>query len=229
MLGREGKYNSHFKCKECTQEILCPECTKKTKELWLREIPIRYKDASLEIKTFNDHKHKIINNFVDTILTRNHKSNTCLYVYGNLGTGKTWLLYGVAKKLIEKANPKTSNYPPFHVEDCKSLVFKFHCRYTGRGENTIDAYVREFVNLTRNYLLILDDLGHGNTTKDDFAMNIYNLLIDAIYVNMGFMAVSSNYGPAKLKDYVGSYAVDRIMEMCGDNIIEIDGKSQRIS
>jgi DNA replication protein DnaC len=229
MLGRETKYKLRFECPECTQGVSCPVCTEKTKTLWYEEIPARYKDASLNnIKALGPKKMEIIDNFTDVVLNHNHKNCTGLYVHGNLGTGKTWLLYGVAKKLIEKANPRISSYPPFHVEDCKTLVFKFHCRYTGRGENTIDAYIREFVALTKNYLLILDDLGHGNTTKDDFAMNIYNLLIDAIYVNMGFVAISSNYSPPKLKDYIGSYAVDRIMEMCGDNVIEIEGRSQRI-
>lgn len=218
---RDEKRYSRAECKNCTTQNLCPECASKVKKPWIEDIPPRYKDATVN-------NNEVVNRFVDTVLTHNHKTNTGLYVYGDLGTGKTWLLYGIAKELISKADPKISYFPPFHVEDCKSLIFKFHCRYTGRGENSIDEYVQEFVKLSRNSVLILDDLGHGNTTKDDFAMNIYNLLIDAIYVNMGFVAVSSNHDPAKLKDYVGSYCVDRIMEMCGGNLIKIEGNSQRV-
>lgn len=228
MIRDDRKYSRH-ECSKCTPERMCEEGIAKVKSPWLEDIPLRYKEATVKgIKSLNEQKSGIIDKFVESVLTRNHKTNTGLYVYGDLGTGKTWLLYGIAKELSEKANPKVSWFPPFHVEDCKSLVFKFHCRYTGRGENTIEEYIQEFVKLTRNYVLILDDLGHGNTTKDDFAMNIYNMLLDAIYVNMGFLAVSSNHDPIKLKDYIGSYAVDRVMEMCGGNLIKIEGNSQRI-
>jgi len=223
---RDDKRYGKSECRNCTTESLCIECTAKVKKPWLEDVPPRYKEAIVD--TLINQNKETVDNFIDTILNRNHKGNTGLFVFGDLGTGKTWLLYGIVKKLIEKANPKVSYFPPFHVEDCKSLIFKFHCRYTGRGDNTIEEYVQEFVKLTRNSVLILDDLGHGNTTKDDFAMNIYNLLVDAIYVNMGFMAVSSNHNPSKLKDYVGSYCVDRIMEMCGTNLIEIKGDSKRI-
>jgi DNA replication protein DnaC len=226
---RDNTRYSRSECVKCTPRENCPVCSEKVKAPWSKDIPDRYKDASIDnLLEVNSQKRDTVDKFIDTVLTRNHKTNTGLYVYGDLGTGKTWLLYGVAKKLIEKANPIVSCFPPFHVEDCKALVFKFHCRYTGKGENSITEYVKEFVELTRNYVLMLDDLGHGNTTKDDFAMNIYNLLIDAIYVNMGFIAVSSNHSPAELKKYIGSYAVDRVMEMCGGNLIKIEGDSQRI-
>jgi DNA replication protein DnaC len=228
MIRDEKKYGKS-ECGNCTPQELCVVCAAKIKKPWLGDIPLRYNDVSVdEMASLNSQKKETISRFVNIILERKHKANTGLFVYGDLGTGKTWLLYGLAKKLIEKANAKSSYLPPFHVEDCKSLVFKFHQRYTGHGDNSIDEYVKEFVQLTRSAVLILDDLGHGNTTKDDFAMNIYNLLIDAIYVNMGFIAVSSNHDPSKLKEYIGTYAVDRVMEMCGDNLIKIEGKSQRI-
>jgi DNA replication protein DnaC len=228
MIRNDKKYTTH-ECGKCTPTQMCEEGTIKTKASWLREIPDRYTNANIDsMVSLSSQNKETLDKFITTIVGRNHKTNTGLFIYGELGTGKTWLLYGLAKKLSDKSSTKVSYFPPFHVEDCKSLVFKFHQRYTGRGDNSIDEYVKEFVDLSRNTVVILDDLGHGNTTKDDFAMNIYNLLIDAIYVNMGFIAVSSNHDPIKLKDYIGTYAVDRVMEMCGNNLIKITGDSQRI-
>ncbi len=214
-------------CPKCVGNTFCVDCLNKYKNPWREPFPPRYKDAKLE-NARNLPNTSIINAFVDTVLSKKHDELTGLFVHGNLGIGKTWLLYAILNEIIDKADLKKTTSCPVGIIDCKELVFDFHYRYVGKGEMSITEYIESIVKFTRSGVIALDDLGHGNTTKEEFATNIFNLLLDAIYVNQGFVMMSSNHSPSDLKNYLGTYAVDRIMDMCGENVIELEGKNQRL-
>jgi len=216
-------------CSKCVGTTFCEACLEKYKKPWREPFPPRYKDANLSMaKYITPNDLALINTFVDKVLAKDHTGKTGLFIHGNLGIGKTWLLYAVLNEIINKADLKKTITCPVGLIDCKEMVFDFHYRYVGKGDMSITQYLEEIVKFTRTSVIALDDMGHGNTTKEEFAINIFNLLLDSIYTHLGFVAITSNHSPADLKSYLGTYAVDRIMDMCGDNVIELKGKSQRL-
>jgi DNA replication protein DnaC len=226
---KKPKPENVVNCSKCVGSVFCEGCNDKYKKPWRELFPPRYKDASLSMaKYLSGNDIGTINSFVDKVLAKDHTGKTGLFIFGNLGIGKTWLLHAVLNEIINKADLKRTITCPVGVIDCKEMVFDFHYRYVGKGDMSITQYVEEIVNFTRTGVIALDDMGHGNTTKEEFAINIFNLLLDDIYTHLGFVAITSNHSPLDLKSYLGPYAVDRIMDMCGDNVIELKGKSQRL-
>jgi len=216
-------------CSKCDGGAFCDYCNDRYKTPWRRDFPLRYQDAKLQnVTSLTKAQLATIYNFEQTIFNKNHTDNTGLYIYGNLGIGKTYLLYAIANDMINKLDLRNNTSCPAAVVDSKELIYEFHGCYTGRYEDTVQQHVQEFVRFARNGAVMIDDLGHGNTTKEEFATNILNLLLDSIYSNKGFMAFTANHSPKELKNYLGSYAVDRVLDMCKENVIELTGKSQRL-
>jgi DNA replication protein DnaC len=214
-------------CPKCVGGNFCQTCIDKYKNPWKEPFPPRYKNAKLsEVRNISD--IAIINNFIDVVLLKKHNGHTGLFIHGNLGLGKTWVVYAILNEIIDRADLKQTKSCPAGIIDCKELIFDFHYRYVGKGDKSITQYIEDIIHFTRTGVIALDDMGHGNTTKEDFSLNVFNLLLDAIYVNMGFVIVTSNHSLSELKQYLGTYAVDRILDMCGENVIEIKGKNQRL-
>jgi DNA replication protein DnaC len=223
------KTENMVNCSKCGGTTFCDLCIEKYKKPWREQFPPRYKDANLSMaKYLTANDLTLINSFVDKVLAKDHDGKTGLFIHGNLGIGKTWLLYAVMNEIINKAVLGKTITCPVGIIDCKEMIFDFHYRYVGKGDMSITQYMEEIVKFTRTSVIALDDMGHGNTTKEEFAINVFNLLLDSIYTHLGFIAITSNHSPSELKGYLGTYAVDRVMDMCGDNVIKIEGKSQRL-
>jgi DNA replication protein DnaC len=213
-------------CEECEKVQVCSIHKQELIKKWQSPIPPRYKTASL-LEFSKVIKDKVVNYFK---CIEDNKKETGLYIHGDVGIGKTRLMYAIANHLCKATEIKSQTQkPPFINEDCKSLIFQMHACYVGRGEaNNLPDFIKQYVSASIRTYILLDDLGHGGTTVRDFGINALNILIDGIYGNCGKLIITSNHDLSTLKVELGYYAGDRILEMCGDNIIELHGKSKRI-
>jgi DNA replication protein DnaC len=196
-------------------------CDKHKAELiseWERVIPPRYKNANL-----SDFSENVTNGTKEYTKSGNPQG---LYIFGDIGCGKTHLKWAIVKHMINTLPIKSQEQPiPFDEYDCKKLNYTFHWYYTGRGDSSVVSFINSFIRYET--VLMLDDFGHGETTKDTFAVNMWNILLDEIYNANKRVILVSNYTLDKLSERVGLYATDRINQICKGSFIELTGKSKR--
>lgn len=217
-------------CKVCYIDLndkdVCASCQSKLRNIWKNEtLYPRYKEA-----TFDDCNPKYIRNvkkYADNFLNKNGE-RTALFIYGTIGIGKTKLIHALCNYVIEQTKiTYRASHSPVQLYLDQELVFKMQRANANRGDESVNDIIDKIVNFSKRGLVIIDDVGQG-TPRLDVAQSTYNLLIDKIYLNMGWLVLVSNHDLVGTKNYVGYYAVDRIIQMCGeDGIITMAGESLR--
>jgi DNA replication protein DnaC len=185
---------------------------------WYKRIPKRYESAKLI-----DCNKQIVKE-AESFLSDSSKQG--FYVYGDIGCGKTHLKWSMIRHVLSatKIN-KQGQEPSVGERDCKELTFELHSCYTGKNPTDLVTYIK---SITKSKpIIFFDDLGHGETTKAEFSVNMWNILMDEIYNNCTKVVFVSNYPVDMLSNYMGLYVADRIREICKGNVIEMSGKSKR--
>lgn len=171
---------------------------------WNPKVPMRYEkavyeDVPLDIQAAFEH-----------IL----KTRRGLYIYGDVGTGKTHIAYALHKN-APKAHIKTMFRNT--VELFKDL----------RDDISRDSYskTRPVENLTEYPgILILDDIGVEKAT--DFVLESLYLIINKRYNEMLPMIFTSNFSLDELSDRVGDRIPSRIAESC--QVVHLQGADRRL-
>ncbi len=132
------------------------ELKNKYKEnIYLFDLPKEIKEASMKNIDLDDpERFKIIKwlkNFLDTYVP--HASNKGLYLTGNFGSGKTYLISAVLNELAKKDHRVAIIYYP---EFLRSLKESF---------NTPDTYNEKFNLIKKIELLLIDDIGAETMTE----------------------------------------------------------------
>jgi len=167
----------------------------------LKKLPKKYYDIDLinvpeKIKDFVTRKDK----------------NKKLFIHGAVGTGKTYLAYGI-KALMEVSANKLNiddfvfiNIPELLLEPASLDIKKY---YQTRNKRKV---------------IVLDDL----SVEKQSEWNIHRLyvLINGIYENDHFLIITSNSNPQQLSERVGDRITSRILE--NSTIIKTEGKDKRI-
>jgi DNA replication protein DnaC len=144
--------------------------------------------------------------------TEMHDENIGLLLFGNVGTGKTYIAACIANALIDRGIPVLMTNFPKILNDL-----------SGFKEEDKNSYIN---SLNEYELLIIDDLGVER--QSDFALEQVFSVIDSRYKNGQPLIVTTNLSmedlkaPASMKE---KRIYDRILEMTIP--IKVDGLSRR--
>ncbi len=217
-------------CKECFIDLkekeVCASCQSKLRNIWRNEVLYqRYKNVTFD--DCNPKYTKTLRRFADNFLSKNI-NRTGLFIFGTIGAGKTMLIHAFCNYIIDTIKiTYRGAHSPVQLYLDQDLVFKLQRANANRGDESVNDIIDKIVNFSKKGLVIIDDVGQG-TPRLDVAQSTYNLLIDKIYLNLGWLMLVSNHDLVGTKNYIGYYAVDRIIQMCGEEgIVTMSGESFR--
>ncbi len=151
------------------------------------------------------------------------KENKGIYIFGKVGTGKTYLCHAIRGK---------NGWPKFTpVHSVPLLLSKMKATFGNQSglTETENDIIEELSGLGKhnawaNATLFLDDIGAEKPTE--WAQQNLCLIIDQRYENMKKTIFTSNLSLDELSERLGERIASRIAEMCV--IIELKGKDRRI-
>ena len=152
------------------------------------------------------------------------------YVHGRTGTGKTYLasalLVKKAREYLEKnivdyldKNPLIRSRFVFMPD----LFIEIRGSFNRSDKPSEEEILRKYRNIS---CLVLDDIGAEKSS--DWALEIFESLIDYRNREEKQTVFTSNLSIEKLADKLGDRIASRVTEMCKGNIIEIKGKDRRL-
>lgn len=145
------------------------------------------------------------------------KKSKGLYLYGPVGTGKTFAAYSIFKTILANGITAKIGNSASILQDIRD-DFKYGSR---------DAYYRskfdEWIDYTG--VLIVDDLGSEKPT--DWVLETFYTLINTRYEHMRPTIFTSNYSIEEMASRLGDRIASRIVEMC--EVMKLDGNDRRLS
>jgi len=152
---------------------------------------------------------------------RNQRYNSVLLI-GEAGVGKTHLLVGAGKALVEKGYKVIFVNTVELIESLREAELnKTNPLYDGESiRSQIEA-------LSNAEVVIFDDVGKEKVTE--WVQVQYYRLINRRYVAMLPTLFSSNLDIKELSQEIGSTVASRMVEMSAGRIYPIVGKNQRLS
>jgi DNA replication protein DnaC len=182
-------------------------------------IPKRFRGVSFERKPICDldpHVLREIRRFVDRIDERLEQGKG-LWLYGDVGTGKTSLAMLVSKAAIERGHSVAIYSVPHLLADIKETY------EDGSGR----SYMELFRRLCEVDLLHLDDLGAERRTE--WVLEQLYSIINERWQNERSILVTTNITDLdQLREQVTDRTVSRLAEICGDPI-PIMGRDLRMA
>lgn len=149
------------------------------------------------------------------------------------GVGKTHLVCAIINREIAIRAPVTLSRqrglvthrcPAYFIAEA-SLLSRIRAIYNAKeGETESDVY-RE---LTRDSLLVVDDVGKVRPKDYSFLQGVYYRIIDSRYVNQQPTILTTNLDYSEFEEHIGGACADRLREMCGKNIVKMTGESYRL-
>ena len=131
-----------------------------------------------------------------------HAGGKGLFIYGNVGSGKTYLCSAIANYLLENGKGVLFIVVP-------DLLDEIRASYSGDSELSEIQVLRQATNA---YVLILDDLGAHNYTE--WAKNkIYSIINNRLNNNRPTI-INSNLNLGQIERYLGERTTSRIVELC---------------
>ena len=168
-----------------------------------RNIPPRYKDCSKETIP-KEIKEKI---------NQAMKEKKGIFLYGEAGTGKTYIMYSILKEFYKEGHESTM----FTDMPWLSMRIKNYIRDNEDPQENVKIYT------TPEYLF-LDDFGVEKMT--DFLFETLYLIIDTRYNYLKPTFISSNYSLKEIAENINDRIASRISEMCV--VIKVEGKDKRV-
>lgn len=226
-LLREGGYPEdylevHYSCKKCQdtgfvgnevcscrRQIIIEEKYSRSniKNLLTRE-NFRTFDQSLFSKNLDqrsgavpyDNMSGILDNIRDYIETFGRGSKN-LYIYGDVGRGKTFLVNCIAKEILDRE----FSVVYFSATRLFAFMNDYFYAFSERKEELKEDY--DFI-MTCD-LLIIDDLG-AEKTRDSDPSNLFDIINDRL-INQKPIIFSSNFSPNDLGEMYGARVQSRII------------------
>ena len=151
---------------------------------------------------------KFINNF--------DKQTDNLYIFGDVGRGKTFLLNAVAKEILDR------NYSVLYMTS--SRLFKFLNDYNWAFEEARAKHQEQFDFILECDLLIIDDLGSEPSSKNDSA-NLFEVVNNRMIAGKPII-FSTNFDETMLSEMYGERIFSRIIG--NSEVYEIFGEDLRL-
>lgn len=134
-----------------------------------------------------------------------------LYLYGNVGTGKTHLVAAIANYIIEEKH--------------RQAVFVNHITLLNRIKQSFDTGEDITSWYKKAPLLIIDDIGKSKVT--DWVREVIYDIVNYRYENELSSVFTSNYDLETLANMIGLATVSRISEAC--QVHQFGGNDRRRS
>lgn len=152
-------------------------------------------------------------------------------LWGGYGSGKTGLAVGYARQFVwPDAYPEAAAWAPTSIgfATLPDLMTELRATYNRRSpEEPTEA---EVLQRYRRYgLLILDDLGAEQVKDTGWLEDRLYQIIGQRHSDETPIVFTSNLSPAQLGARIGERNMWRVVEMCGENIIHVDGPNLRAS
>jgi DNA replication protein DnaC len=181
-------------------------------------IPKRFRGVSFDRKPICDLDPSLLREmrrFVDRI-DAHVENGDGLWLYGDVGTGKTSLAMLVSKAALEAGHSVAIYSMPRLLAEIKSTY----------DRDSDDSYMRLFRRLCSVDVLHLDDLGAERTT--DWVLEQLYSIVNERWQDQRSVIVTSNITDFdQLRAQVGERTVSRLTEMCGGDPIPIMGPDLR--
>ena len=171
-------------------------------------IPERYKDAQWDDIPRN----------IQDLLWKIPETRRGIYIHGEVGSGKTHIVYAIKKWWDERAPIRKSVF-----WNTAELIREIKLDF---DRQPIDKKRIEegMIGEDKQPLLFLDDIGAEKMT--DFVAETFYLIINDRYIHVRPVIYTSNLSIEELADRVGDRIASRIAESC--DIINLKGGDRRI-
>lgn len=170
-------------------------------------LPSRFKDADIEA----------VEEKVKEWLFGEKPEKKGLYLFGPVGTGKTFAAYAIYRTLKENGKGVKIGNAAKILTDIKD-DFKYGSRDPYYASK-FDAWV-DFTGI-----MIIDDIGAEKPTE--WALETFYQLINERYENMRPTIFTSNLTVEEIAGRMGDRIASRIAEMC--TIMKLDGEDRRLN
>lgn len=197
-----------FCYKSCKHKSKLEKETSYLKNVYTFDIPSAIREANMkDIYKTDKNRHEVIKSLIKFIDNyQNHKPVKGLYMYGNFGCGKTYL---VSAMFNELAKNKIHSAIVFWPEYLRMLKSSF---------NNNDEFKNSFERVKTIPILLIDDLGAENTTawgRDEILCPILqhrmeNMLPTFITSNLDMKSLETHFSISK--DGVSDVKARRIIE-----------------
>jgi len=149
--------------------------------------------------------------FVDNFTTKSRG----IMIFGDVGRGKTHLAAAITNELTNSLHTVMFG----NITNLLSVIKSTYNKDSDLSEKDILEI------MARVDLLIIDDLGKENPTKNTVSL-IYQI-INRRYEENKTLIATTNYSMTNLKKTIGEAAVSRLYEMC--ELIQLTGNDWRMS
>lgn len=175
-------------------------------------IPRRYQGVSFDRPPLSDMARNrstatvvgAVRGFADEINERLDAGHG-LWIWGEVGTGKTSLAMAVSKAAVEAGRSVA-------IYSLPRLLARIRRTYdSADGE---DSYLEFFDRLASVDLLHIDDLGVEK--RSDWVLEQLYAIVDERYQSQRSVVVTTNLPLHELEEQVGPRTVSRLVEICGD-------------
>lgn len=183
-------------------------------------IPREYRDASFEhsnITTMPRPEIQIVRQYVDTLPERLAEGDG-LWIWGGVGSGKTWLAMLVARYAIERGQAVA-------VYSVPRLLSEIRRTYDGEGSNTLELLDQ----LTSVSLLVLDDV--GTERSNPWVLEQLYTIINERWQEQRSIVLTTNLDRDAMQEQIGERTVSRLEGMCQTLYVDtpemIDHRTER--
>lgn len=171
-----------------------------------------YKDYPITPYQNIQHIKKSLYGFINNF----DKQNNNLYIFGDVGRGKTYLLNSIAKEILDR------NYSVLYMTS--SRLFKFLNDYNWAFEEARAKHQEQFDFILECDLLIIDDLGSEPSSKNDSA-NLFEVVNNRMIAGKTII-FSTNFDETMLSEMYGDRIFSRIIG--NSEVYEIFGEDLRL-
>lgn len=216
-LGKEKKVRCICACQKAAMDAEEEERKNQEKLRYIERLRLTgFPDSQLIDWTFynDDGSHpeviKAARNYVENFATFKENGKGLL-LYGNVGTGKTYVAACIANALVDKGIP--------------AMVTNF-ARIANKLQESFEGRQSYLDNLNKFDLLVIDDLAAER--KTEYMQEIIFNVVDARYRSGLPMVITTNLNIETIKNAPNmsdNRIYDRILEKCFP--IEVKGKSHR--
>lgn len=191
-------------------------CRNRREQLEHSTIPFRYRRAEPLSSTQGNQQALAV---VEERKKAKHTNG--LFLYGDVGTGKTHLMALYAQHLILYQGENLVWWDTTGL--FTSLKNNFNKKYQEDGNDSNEEIMKRAI---RASWLFLDDLGREKSS--DWTHEVLFHIVNSRYANnRNTIVVTSNYSPPQLAERIGDQIISRLIEMCGEPI-KITGADWRL-
>lgn len=178
-------------------------------------IPRRYKDVSFDRNPVAQMPEIVVRPVRAYIrgLEANLRDGRGLWLFGNVGTGKTTLAMLVAKAALEAGHSVAIYSMPRLLNEIRRTY----------DEGSDSSYIQLLDRLAEVDLLHIDDVGAEKSSA--WVLEQLYAIVNARYEAERSMTITTNLGLEALIEQIGHRTVSRLKEMC--EAIPLDGRDHR--